>query len=189
MSSRLNRPVVAAFTILFALAGARTGHAQRATPTPAGRTKAVTVKAPQGDPVAGIACDAMEGSRMHTHQHLVLIDRGKEVPIPANVGQRPERNCLYWVHTHTPDGIIHIESPQPRTFTLADFFTIWGQPLDRAQAATMHAAKGGALRVWVNGQPYTGDLRAIPLLPHTDIVIEAGPPFVPPPRFTNWGTL
>ena len=189
MSSRLNRPVVAAFTILFALAGARTGHAQRATPTPAGRAKAVTVKAPQGDPVAGIACDAMEGSRMHTHQHLVLIDRGKEVPIPANVGQRPERNCLYWVHTHTPDGIIHIESPQPRTFTLGDFFTIWGQPLDRADAATMHAARGAALKVWVNGKPYRGDPRAIPLVAHADIVIEAGPPFVPPPKFTNWGSM
>jgi hypothetical protein len=139
--------------------------------------------------VAGIACDAMEGNRMHTHQHLVLLDRGKEVPIPADVGQRPDRNCLYWIHTHTADGIIHIESPTPRTFTLGDFFTIWGQPLDRTRAAAMRGAKGEALRVWVDGKPYTGDPRAIPLLVHTDIVIEAGPPFVPPPRFTNWGSL
>lgn len=167
-----------------ALAIARPGSAQKPTrpaPTPA--------RAPGGETVAGIACDAMEGNRMHTHQHLLLIDHGKEVAIPADVGQRPARNCLYWVHTHTPDGIIHIESPTPRTFTLGDFFMIWGQPLDRAQAATMHAGKGGAFRVWVNGQPYKGDPRAIPLLSHTDIVIEAGPPFVPPPRFTNWGSL
>lgn len=169
--------------ILIAFAVPRTSEAQRA-----GRT--APSPAPQGDPVSGISCDAMEGARLHTHQHLVLIDHGKEVTIPADVGQRPARNCLYWVHTHTADGIIHIESPQPRTFTLADFFTIWGQPLNRTQAGTMRAAKaGGSLRVWVNGQPYAGDPRAIPLLPHTDIVIEAGPPFVPPPKFTNWGSL
>lgn len=183
MIPRRYRRVLAALSILVPLAGAQTLSAQRAAAKP------TAVRAPQGETVAGISCDAMEGARMHTHQHLVLIDRGKEVPIPADVGQRPDRNCLYWVHTHTPDGIIHIESPQPRTFTLADFFTIWGQPLDRTQAATMRAAKGGSLKVWVNGQPYKGDIRAIPLLPHTDIVIEAGPPFVPPPRFTNWGTL
>ena len=56
MTARLNRPVLVAFTILLALAGARTGHAQRATARPAGRAKAATVQAPQGEPVAGISC-------------------------------------------------------------------------------------------------------------------------------------
>ena len=31
--------------------------------------------------------------------------------------------------------------------------------------------------------------RTIALKAHTDIVIEAGPPFPKPPRFTTWGTL
>ena len=181
MTRRPTGRAFAALSVAATFALARSSQAQRVSQLPG--------HGPRGEPVAGISCDAMEGARMHTHQHLVLIDHGKEVPIPPNVGQRPEHNCLYWVHTHTPDGIIHIEAPQSRTFTLADFFTIWGQPLDRAQAATMRAAKGGSLKVWVNGQPYKGDVRAIPLLPHADIVIEAGPPFVPPPKFTNWGSL
>lgn len=172
---------LATFSALALLTVPGSARAQRVSQLPG--------HAPQGETVSGIACDAMEGSRMHIHQHLVLIDHGKEVSIPADVGQRPDRNCLYWLHTHTPDGIIHIESPEPRTFTLGDFFTIWGQPLDRADAATMHATKGAALKVWVNGKPYTGDPRAIALVAHADIVIEAGPPFVPPPKFTNWGTL
>ena len=184
MTSRQPLRTLVTFTVLIALATARATEAQKTVPPAVSHAPT-----PQGDPVAGISCDAIEGARMHTHQHLVLIDRGKEVSIPADVGQRPGRNCLYWVHTHTADGIIHIESPQPRTFTLADFFTIWGQPLSRSEAASMKAAKGSALRVWVNGKPYAGDIRAIPLLPHTDIVIEAGPPFVPPPKFTNWGSL
>lgn len=142
-----------------------------------------------GAPIGGISCDAMEGQRIHIHQHLVILDRGKEVAIPPNVGQVPEKNCLYWLHTHTPDGIIHIEAPQDRTFTLGDFFRVWGQPLTKTAAASAHANKGASLKVWVDGKPFTRDPAAIPLTAHTDVVIEAGPPFPPPPRFTNWGKL
>jgi hypothetical protein len=142
-----------------------------------------------GLPIAGIACDAMEGQRLHIHQHLTILDRGKPVPIPPDVGQVPARRCLYWVHTHTPDGIIHIEAPAERAFTLGDFFQIWGQPLSRTRAGSAQAPKGKALRVWVDGRAYTGDPQKIVLARHTDVVIEAGPPFPPPPRFTAWGSL
>jgi hypothetical protein len=142
-----------------------------------------------GQPVNGISCDAQEGARIHIHQHLVILDHGKEVPIPENVGQRPERRCLYWLHTHTPDGIIHIEAPKDRSFTLGDFFAVWGQPISKTRVASAKAAAKYPLKVWVNGKPYKGDPAKIKLEAHTDIVIEAGPPFPTPPRFTNWGTL
>ena len=38
-------------------------------------------------------------------------------------------SCFSWLHTHASDGIIHIESPVKRTFTLGDFFDLWSQPL------------------------------------------------------------
>lgn len=142
-----------------------------------------------GQTIDGISCDAQEGQRTHIHQHLVIFDHGKPVDIPPNVGQPAGRRCIYWLHTHTPDGIIHIEAPNDRSFTLGDFFKVWGQPISKTQAAT---AKGSAklpLKVWVNGKPYSGDPAKIKLDAHTDIVIEAGPPFPPPPRFTTWGTL
>lgn len=142
--------------------------------------------APAGETVGGISCDAMEGQRLHIHQHLVIFDHGKQVAIPANVGQPTARRCIYWLHTHTPDGIIHIEAPKDRSFTLADFFLVWGQPLGRTIAATARAAKGTQLKVWVDGKPFDADPRTIPLTAHADIVIEAGPPFVTPPRFTDW---
>jgi hypothetical protein len=141
-----------------------------------------------GSPINGISCDAMEGSRLHIHQHLVIFDKGKQISIPANVGQVPSRACLYWVHTHSPDGIIHIEAPRHRTFTLGDFFDIWGQPLSKKQAATARP-KNGVLKIWVNGKEYKGDPRQIPLTAHADIVIQSGPPFVTPPRFTTWNGL
>jgi hypothetical protein len=142
-----------------------------------------------GKPVAGISCDAMEGSRIHIHQHLVILDKGQSVEIPFNVGRPASANCLYWIHTHTPDGIIHIEAPANRTFTLGEFFAIWGQPLTQLQAASAKGSRKMPLRIWVDGKRYTGDPGKIVLEAHTDITIEAGPPFPAPARFTAWGTL
>lgn len=139
-----------------------------------------------GAPLAGLSCDQMEGNRLHIHQHLAIFDRGKPIAIPADVGQIPAKRCLYWLHTHTPDGIVHIEAPQDRTFTLGDFFTIWGQTLSRTQAAGAHAAKGQTLTVWVNGKKFTGDPRTIPLVAHADIVIQAGKPNALRAPFTAW---
>jgi hypothetical protein len=144
---------------------------------------------PAGQTVAGISCDAQEGQRIHIHQHLLILDHGKPVAIPANVGQPAGKPCIYWLHTHTPDGVIHIEAPKDRSFTLADFFAVWGQPLSRGVAATARVGKGQSLKVWVDGKPFTGDPGSIPLMAHTDIVIEAGPPFTQPPRFTAWDGL
>lgn len=144
---------------------------------------------PAGETVGGISCDAQEGQRIHIHQHLVIFDHGKQVDIPRNVGQPAVKPCIYWLHTHTPDGIIHIEAPKDRSFKLSDFFLVWGQPLNKSGAATAHLAKGESMKVWVDGKPFAGDPRTIPLQPHTDVVIMVGPPFVTPPRFTMWGSL
>ena len=101
-----------------------------------------------GQPVGGISCDAAgSGQRMHIHQHLVIFDHGHQVAIPGNIGQPAGKRCIYWVHTHTPDGIIHIEAPLNRSFTLGDFFAVWGEPLSRTQAAAAKAAKDAPLKV------------------------------------------
>ena len=142
-----------------------------------------------GQTIDGISCDAQEGQRIHIHQRLLILDHGKAVQIPPNVGQPANVRCIYWLHTHTPDGIIHVEAPKDRSFTLGDFFKVWGQPLSRTEAATARARKGQRLKVWVDGKAYSGDPAAIVLRPHEDIVIEAGPPFPKPKPFTAWGNL
>jgi hypothetical protein len=177
-----------------------TGFRVRSLPTLAGllvvtglSARPTAAQAPlagaMGQTINGISCDAQEGQRIHIHQHLVIFDHGKPLNIPPNVGQPAGRRCIYWLHTHTPDGIIHIEAPKDRSFTLGDFFKVWGQPISRTQAASAKATAKTPLKIWVNGKPYTGDPAKISLLAHTDIVIQAGPPFVTPPRFTAWGPL
>ena len=48
----------------------------------------------------------------------------KPVDIPARIGIPTARRCIYWLHTHTPDGMLHIEAPLDRSFTLGDLFTV-----------------------------------------------------------------
>ena len=131
-----------------------------------------------GLPIDGIRCESAEGALEHIHAHLQLFDRGHDVGVPANVGIPLGASCLYWVHTHSADGMIHIESPVQRPFTLGEFFDIWGDTLSRTQASSVHAAHGKTLRVTVNGKLWTANPRAIPLRDHEEILIQNGPPYV-----------
>ena len=140
---------------------------------------------PAGASIDGIRCDRVESSVFHIHQHLAIYDRGSPVAIPSDVGRPVLGNCLYWLHTHVADGIIHVESPVVRTFHLGDFFNVWGQPLSATRIGPVKVPKG-KLRVYLDGRPYTGDPRKIELTEHLDIVLEAGPPYPKPSPFTDW---
>jgi len=144
---------------------------------------------PTGQPVHGIRCERMEGTAMHIHQHLAIFDHGKPVPIPEDVGRPLFAGCFYWLHTHTPNGIIHVESPVVRSFSLADFFAIWGQPLSRTDVAGAKLRPGDKMTIWIDGRRYTGNPRSIPLTEHEDITIDVGPPARKPAPFTAWNGL
>ncbi len=85
-----------------------------------------------------------------------------------------------WLHTHAADGIIHIESPVQRTYTLGEFFDIWGQPLNPFQVGTAH----GRVTALFNGRTFTGNPREIPLLAHAQIQLEVGRPLLAPEHIT-----
>lgn len=132
-------------------------------------------------PIDGIRCDRAEGSLEHIHAQLQIFDRGKALTIPASVGIPQSADCLYWIHTHSADGFIHIESPVKRVFTLGQFFDIWGPDLSWTQAGPVNAPHGKRLSVWVNGAAWHGhDPRDIVLRDHETIVIQNGPPFAKP---------
>jgi hypothetical protein len=139
-------------------------------------------------PIDGIPCQSSEGALEHIHAHLQIFDRGRAAGVPALVGIAVAGNCLYWLHTHTPNGIIHIEAPVVRTFTLGQFFDIWGMPLGPGKAATLVAPHGRALAFTVNGKAWTGDPRAIPLRDHEEIVIQLGPPYATPAK-ADWSRI
>jgi hypothetical protein len=142
-----------------------------------------------GLPIDGVHCDRMEGSVEHVHANLQLYDRGAAVTVPQGVGMPQGADCLYWIHTHSSDGYIHIESPVKRPFTLGQFFDIWGPELSWRHAASVAAPKGKRLSIWVNGKPWHGsDPRAIVLRDQETIVIQNGPPFAKPVP-ADWSKL
>jgi len=144
--------------------------------------------------VHGITCGPTEQLVYHIHAHLAVFKNGQSYTLPAGIGipgshavntnQGPIASggtCIYWLHTHTTDGVIHIESPTKRIYTLGDFFDEWHQPLSATQVGTL----SGAVTAFVNGKTWKKDPRAIPLLPHADIQLQIGQP-APPIVKTDW---
>jgi hypothetical protein len=141
----------------------------------------------QGTTVNGIQCAPIEQLAYHIHAHLQVYVDGSPRVLPAAIGlvgpvaqQTPAgpfygaRGCYYWLHTHAADGIIHIESPTQRIYTLGNFFDEWHQPL----SATQVAGAGGPVVAFVNGKRFTGSPGSIPLDPHGVIQLDVGSPAV-----------
>ena len=141
-----------------------------------------------GLPIDGIRCDYGEGAALHIHANLQMYDRGRKKLVPSNIGIPMAAGCLYWMHTHSDNGMIHIESPVNQLFTLGQFFDIWQVNLNRSQADGLSAGRGRVLRFVVNGRVWTKDPKLIPLRNHETIVIESGPPYAVL-RKPNWGLL
>lgn len=131
---------------------------------------------------AAVPCSGTEMLSYHVHAYLEIDIRGARQVVPANTGIRS--NCLFWLHTHDDAGLIHVEAPVSANYTLGQFFTVWGQPLSRDAVLGEHAGPGEEVRVLVNGQPYSGDPRSVPLAAHELIVVQLGPPFPSPQPFT-----
>ena len=152
-----------------------------------------------GQPVDGISCDTSEQVVYHIHAHLAVYTNGKARIIPEGIGIVPPTQvvqtsagpfvvagkCFYWLHAHTADGIIHIESPSQRVYTLGNYFDIWNQPLNATQAGPAH----GQVTAYVDSQPFTGDPRSIPLNAHTLIQLDVGGASPAPQPFTFPGGL
>ena len=123
-----------------------------------------------GQPVNGIECLGSEQLKFHDHAHLSIFVDGAQRTVPAFIGIAPDGSCLYWLHSHTPDGVIHMESPVQRSFTLGDYFDIWGQPLSSTQVGP---AKG-TVTAFVDGKRFNGDPRTIKLAEHANIQLDVG---------------
>jgi hypothetical protein len=117
-----------------------------------------------------------EGQVVHIHQHLDLYANGHRVTVPAQIGIDANGGFISDLHTHETDGIIHVESPTQRTFTLGQFFAVWGVPLGPSCIGGLCKTGGKQLHTWVNGTPVTADPTRIVLDEHQEIVLAYGTP-------------
>jgi hypothetical protein len=171
------------------------GGSSHSSSTPTTQTTPFVLGTNQGEAVGrtvdGIQCQRQEQVIFHIHAHVAVFVSGRPGVIPEGIGIAPPRTvdtstgepfvvagtCFYWLHSHTPDGIVHIESPIQRTYTLGNYFDLWNQPL----SATRVAAASGPVTAYVGGKPFTGDPRTIPLRAHAVIQLDVGTPVAPRP--------
>lgn len=90
------------------------------------------------DPAASILAAGLqqlnrEGEIWHLHAHLEVFKDGQQVLVPANIGVGPASAFFSPLHTHTPDGVIHVESNTIADYTLGQFFALWGVSLAGAR--------------------------------------------------------
>jgi hypothetical protein len=120
-----------------------------------------------GKPVAGIPCEREEHFDLHIHAHVDVFVDGKPLPIPEGVGI-VGRSCLYWMHTHDRSGIVHIESPEVRSFTVGQFIELW-----RATAPGAPPAKQNP-KVLIDGKRAKAEWNRVEFVDLVEIAIVYG---------------
>jgi hypothetical protein len=159
--------------------------APRVTPAPwdAGTNPLAAMKR------AGLAPHTFTAAE-HIHAHLDVFVNGEAVPVPAGIGVvapidtggqniQSAWNKMAPVHTHGPDGILHIHTGIPEIITLGQFFDVWRVRLTDQCLGAYCAGPAGTLRVYVNGSLVPGDPRDVVIRPRDEIAVIFGPPGLP----------
>jgi hypothetical protein len=128
----------------------------------------------------GLPALTAEGQALHIHQHIDIFVNGGPVTVPAEIGLAP--GLFSPIHTHDATGIIHVESPTIRDFTLGEFFDVWGVRFTQDCIGAYCSSGSSTLKVYVDGKLTTGgDPRNLKLFAHEEIAIVFGTPPSPIP--------
>ena len=163
-------------------------------PVETGRFLAPAATTTLGAIVDGIQCQSLSQLAYTAYSHLQVYVDGRARALPGGiglVGENPQitatglfygaNTCMYWLHTRAADGLIEVQAPVDRRYTLGDFFEIWNQPLSPARVA----GDRGVVTAIVNGRRWHDDPTTIPLTEHADIELAVGRP-VPAPKPVDW---
>jgi hypothetical protein len=123
---------------------------------------------------AGLPMLGEEGQVLHIHAHLDVFVDGKAVMVPADIGVDVAKQQISPLHTHDASGVVHIESPEKRDFTLGQFMTEWNVPIAKDALGPLKTGGGKELHVFVNGKEQAGDPAALKLVAHDEITVVYG---------------
>lgn len=179
--------VVALVLIAMAAVGIRT-VSQSSNAVVAGNLKTVSGRGAESAPpwplpadaparveAAGLTLGKM-GMAEHYHAHLDILVDGRPVPIPVNVGIDPSSGAMSGVHTHSADGVIHVEAGvEGETYTLGQLFTQWNVRLSGNQLGSLAASTAKTLTAYVDGKKVTGNPAMIRLSERQQIALVYGP--------------
>jgi hypothetical protein len=115
-----------------------------------------------------------EGEVVHIHQHLDIFVNGKREAVPAQIGIY-DNQFLTELHTHDTSGVMHVESPKKRKFSLGEFFGVWGVRLTNTCIGGYCRPKT-PWKLYINGAPYSGDPSKVILIKHQQFAFVIGKP-------------
>jgi hypothetical protein len=133
---------------------------------------ALLYQPPQVMAISGVECNRTEQLNYHVHTHINVFVDGREQEVPDDVGRLT--SCLYWLHTHAMNGVIHVEAPQTREFTLGQFLDIWQQTHDSTEF--FNSVQGMNVTAYVDGEQFEGSYRDVPLQSLEQIALVYGEP-------------
>jgi hypothetical protein len=97
-----------------------------------------------------LLCTTDLATQYHIHPVLKIIINGEQKTIPTDLGIQP--SCMTSIHTHSGDGIIHVESPVEKDFTLGDFFAVWQKDFSKERILDAIVDTSSEIVVTVNGE-------------------------------------
>ncbi len=125
--------------------------------------------------LAELDLPSLSESILHHHIQLNIFINGQPVTVPASVGYSPELQVFSPLHTHDDLGIVHVESADPNFQpVLGQFMDVWGVYFTPTCIGSFCESGNEQLRVFVNGDEYTGDPTLLPLTDMLAVVITFG---------------
>lgn len=114
-----------------------------------------------------------EGVALHEHADVQVFVHGVQQSVPESIGISGAGATS--LHTHTSDGLVHIESSDAgHTFTLGEFLDVWGVRLSATCLGGYCRTDADTLQVFKDGQEVTGSIRDIVLDNESVIVLTYG---------------
>lgn len=104
--------------------------------------------------------------------------------VPAGVGFDTGAKPVA-LHTHYPDGVIHVESDKKFKPTLGGFLSLWGVEIARQSLGD----RAGKVAVYLDGVRYRGAPSLAPIRDHEQITIVQGQYDGPIQSSYNFGPL
>ena len=150
---------------------------------------------PEWVAAAGLPLYKSELLFYHVHAHLDLFVDGQPTVVPAGIGIGGDPNafvgkqngqqvagliggscakpCISPLHTHDESGVLHVENDKDRQINLGQLFTQWGVRFT-TDCVGGYCAPDKPYKVFVDGQPFTGDASTIVLKNFLEIAIVIG---------------
>lgn len=97
-----------------------------------------------------LQCTTDMATEFHIHPELSIVINGEKQIIPTDVGI--VNGCMNALHAHDDKGILHVEAPVKKDFTLGDFFAVWKKDFSKDKILDAVVSENLEIVVTVNGQ-------------------------------------